>query len=231
MSPNLDAGEIFHEPGPLLLAMMQDLRTKPPAGIAVGIPQTVRNAEALLSDSGAIVKFDPPANARAAQITSYTVKNVKTGAEKSFINSPALLTGLKNGTSYTFAVTASNSLGTSEAVTTNAITPQTAWKKSIIDPLADAKNLTTVTFNTNPAVIYQDANTGALKIALWNGKIWSKLYVDGRGGSAGRTRNTIAGDVSACVSGFGKSQMLHIFYSDSVDKDLRYATYDGKVFK
>jgi hypothetical protein len=231
MSPNLDAGEIFHEPGPLLLAMMQDLRTKPPAGIAVGVPQTVRNAEALLSDSGAIVKFDPPANARAAQITSYTVKNVKTGAEKSFINSPALLTGLKNGTSYTFAITASNSLGTSEAVTTNAITPQTAWKKSIIDPLADAKNLTTVTFNTNPAVIYQDANNGALKVALWNGKVWNKLTVDGRGGSAGRTRNAITGEVSACVSGYGKTQALHIFYADSVDKDLRYATYDGKAFK
>jgi hypothetical protein len=231
MSPNLYAGEIFHEPGPLLLAMMQDLRTKPPAGIAVGIPQTVRNAEALLSDSGAIVKFDPPANARAAQITSYTVKNVKTGAEKSFINSPALLTGLKNGTSYTFAVTASNSLGTSESVITNVITPQAAWKKSIIDPLADAKNLTTVTFNTNPAVIYQDANNGALKVALWNGKVWNKLTVDGRGGSAGRTRNAITGEVSACVSGYGKAQTLHIFYADSVDKDLRYATYDGKSFK
>ena len=231
MSPNLDAGEIFHEPGPLLLAMMQDLRTKPPAGIAVGIPQTVRNAEALLSDSGAIVKFDPPANARAAQITSYTVKNVKTGAEKSFINSPALLTGLKNGTSYTFAVTASNSLGTSEAVITNVITPQAAWKKNVIDPLADAKNLTTVTFNTNPTVIYQDANNGALKVALLNGKVWNKLTVDGRGGSAGRTRNAITGEVSACVSGYGKAQTLHIFYADSVDKDLRYATYDGKSFK
>ncbi|CAN2224850.1 Fibronectin type III [Candidatus Nanopelagicaceae bacterium] len=231
MSPNLYPGEIFHEPGPLLLAMMQDLRTKPPAGIAVGIPQTVRNVEALLSDTAAIIKFDAPANARAAQITSYTVKNVKTGAEKSFTNSPALMSGLKNGTSYTFTVTASNSLGTSDAITTNAITPQAAWKKSVIDPAADAKNLTTVTFNTNPAVIYQDANNGALKVALWSGKIWNKLTVDGRGGSAGRTRNAITGEVSACVSGYGKAQVLHIFYADSVDKDLRYATYDGKTFK
>ena len=231
MSPNLDAGEIFHEPGPLLLAMMQDLRTKPPVGIAVGVPQTVRNVEALLSDAGAIIKFDPPANARAAQITSYTVKNVKTGAEKSFTNSPAVMPGLKNGTAYTFTVTASNSLGTSDAVTTNAITPQAGWKKSVIDPAADAKNLTTVTFNTNPAVIYQDANNGALKVALWTGKIWNKLTVDGRGGTAGRTRNAITGEVSACVSGYGKAQMLHIFYADSVDKDLRYATYDGKTFK
>jgi hypothetical protein len=102
MTPNLDAGEIFHEPGPLLLAMMQDLRNKPPVGIAVGIPQQVRNAQALVSDSSAIIRFDPPANARAAQITSYTVKNTKTGAEKSFTTSPAVMTGLKNGTLYTF---------------------------------------------------------------------------------------------------------------------------------
>ena len=231
MSPNLAAGEVFHDPGPLLLAMMQDLRAKPPVGIAVGIPQVVRNAEALISDAGAIVKFDPPANARAAQITSYTVKNDRTGAEKSFTNSPAIFSGLKNGTSYTFTITASNSLGTSVPVTTNAITPKAGWVKKVIDSNADAKNLTTVTFNGNPAIIYQDANNGALKVALWNGKLWSKLIVDGRGGSAGRTRNSIAGDVSACVSGSGKAQTLHMFYADSVDKDLRYATYDGKIFK
>jgi len=231
MSPNLDAGEIFHEPGPLLLAMMQDLRNKPPVGIAVGIPQQVRNAQALISDSAAIIRFDPPANARAAQITSYTVKNVKTGAEKSYTNSPVVLTGLKNGTSYTFSITASNSLGTSEPIITNAVIPQAGWKKTVIDPAAQARNLTSVTFNTNPAIVYQDAINGALKLALWNGKVWNKLTVDGRGGSAGRTRNAISGEVSACVSGFGKTQTLHIFYSDSVDKDLRYATYDGKTFK
>jgi hypothetical protein len=138
MSPNLDAGEIFHEPGPLLLAMMQDLRNKPPVGIAVGIPQQVRNAQALISDSAAIIRFDPPANARAAQITSYTVKNVKTGAEKSYTNSPVVLTGLKNGTSYTFSITASNSLGTSEPIITNAVIPQAGWKKTVIDPAAQA---------------------------------------------------------------------------------------------
>ena len=231
MSPNLEAGEIFHEPGPLLLAMMQDLRSKPPIGIAVGIPQVVRNAEALISDAGAIIKFDPPANARAAQITSYTVKNDKTGAEKSFTNSPAIFSGLKNGTSYTFTVTASNSLGTSAPITTNAITPKAAWKKTIIDSNADAKNLTAVTFNGNPAIVYQDSKNGSLKLAVWNGKAWNRSYVDGRGGSAGRTRNPIAGDVSACVSGSGKTQTLHMFYADSVDKDLRYATYNGKTFK
>jgi hypothetical protein len=231
MTPELDAGEIFHEPGPLLLAMMRDLRVKPPTGIAVDVPELVRNAQALISDSGAIIKFDPPANARAAQITSYTVKNMKTGAEKIITSSPAVLTGLKNGTSYTFTVTATNSLGTSDPVTTNAIAPQAGWTKSVIDPTADAQNLTTVIFNSNPAIIYQDGKNKSLKVALWNGKVWIRLTVDGRGGSAGRTRNAITGEVSACVSGFGKTQTLHIFYADSVDQDLRYATYDGKGFK
>ena len=231
MSPNLGLGETFHEPGPLLLAMMQDLRNKPPVGIAVVLPQVVRNPEAILSDSGAIIKFSPPANARAAQITSYTVKNVKTGAEKSFTASPAVISGLKNGTSYTFTVTASNSLGTSEPVTTNAVTPTASWKQIVVDPDADVRELTSVTFNKNPAIIYQDANNGSLKLALWNGKIWIKLNVDGRGGSSGRTRNQIGGDVSACVSGYGTSQTLHIFYADTVDQYLRYAKYDGKTFK
>jgi hypothetical protein len=142
-----------------------------------------------------------------------------------------LISGLKNGTSYTFTITATNSLGTSAPVTTNAVTPQTGWKRIVIDSNADAKHLTSVSFNGNPAVVYQDATTGALKVALWNGRNWIKSNVDGRGGSAGRTRNPIAGDVSACVSGTGKSQTLHIFYSDSVDKDLRYATYDGRTFR
>ena len=49
MTPNLDAGEIFLGPGPLLLAMMEDMRRKPPVGIAVGTPQEVRNVTALIA--------------------------------------------------------------------------------------------------------------------------------------------------------------------------------------
>ena len=47
MTPNLDAGEVFTGPGPLLLAMMADMRAKPPVGIATELPTTVRNAEAV----------------------------------------------------------------------------------------------------------------------------------------------------------------------------------------
>ncbi|MEY4035137.1 MAG: hypothetical protein RLZZ311_314, partial [Actinomycetota bacterium] len=54
MTPNLDAGEIFREPGSLLLAMMEDLRRKPPVGVAIGVPQAVRNAAAIIADGSAL---------------------------------------------------------------------------------------------------------------------------------------------------------------------------------
>ncbi len=230
MTPNLDAGEIFHLPGPLLLAMMEDMRRKPPIGIAVGIPQVVRNVSALVSDSAALITFDPPLNARTAQITSYSVRNLKNNQVKSTTSSPVTFTGLKNGTSYTFSVTASNSNGTSDPVVTPAVTPQASWKRTVIDSKSDATQVVSTTFNGQPALAYIDSKSGDLKLATWSGSVWVKVTVDGAGGSAGRTSAKIKGALSLCVSGSAKSQTLHIFYSDAQDTDLRYAKYDGKKF-
>ena len=230
MTPNLDAGEVFDGPGPLLLAMMEDMRNKPPVGIATVIPQTPRNVRAIVSDSSAIVTFDAPVNMRTAQISTYVVKNLKTGVEKKSITSPVLMTGLKNGTSYTFSVYAINSIGSSISAQTESVIPQTAWKATIIDGTADGKSVASTTFNTVPTLAYTDSKSGALKLAMLNEKVWKKITVDGTGGTAGRTKNPITSQISMCVNGTGTKQLLHIFYSDSVDKDLRYATYDGKKF-
>ena len=230
MTPNLDPGEIFREPGSLLLGMMQDMRRKPPVGVAVGVPQVVRNAVALIADSSAIITFDPPANARTAQITSYSVRNLKTDEVKSSIESPITFTGLKNGTSYSFSIVSSNTNGTSDAVITAPVTPQSGWQRTIIDPGVTLKHVTSINFNGKPLLAYTDSKSGALKIAIWDGKSWKKSTVDGAGGTAGRTKSAITSPVSLCVNGSGTKQTLHIFYSESEDRDLHYATYDGKNF-
>ena len=230
MTPSLDPGEIFKEPGPLLLAMMEDLRSKPPVGVATDLPFSPRNAQAFTGDSSALISFDPPANLRTAQITEYIVKNLKTGTERKTLTSPLLITGLKNGTSYTFGVAAKNALGVSDPVVTKAVVPQPGWKSTVFDSAADGKTVASTTFNGQPAIAYTDTKSGDLKLATYDGKKWKKVTVDGAGGSGGRTTDTIAGAISLCVNGSGIKQTLHIFYSDATEKDLRYATYNGKSF-
>jgi hypothetical protein len=226
MTPELDAGEIFHDPGPLLLAMMEDMRTKPPVGVAVELPTPVRNAQAVVADGSAIVKWDPPANLRTAQVTAYTVRNVRTGAEKSSPTSPVVMGGLKNGSTHTFTITASNSLGSSPIATTDPVTPQPAWKSTIIDANVEPAQIATTTFNKKPVIVYSNGVTGILKMAVWNGLTWRKTTIDGAGGT-NRTSHDITSPISLCISGTGTKQQLHMFYADDKDKDLRHATYDG----
>jgi len=226
MTPNLDPGEIFAGPGPLLLAMIEDMRSKPPVAIAVELPTVVRNAQAVIADRAAIVKWDPPANLRTAQVTAYTVRNVRTGAVKSSATSPVIMSGLRNGTSHTFTIAASNSLGSSPLVTTNSMIPEPAWKATIIDPNVEPAQIATTTFNKRPTIVYSNGVNGLLKMAIWNGLAWRKTTIDGAGGT-NRTRNDITSPISLCISGNGTKQQLHMFYADGKDKDLRHATYDG----
>jgi hypothetical protein len=230
MTPSLDPGEIFKEPGPLLLAMMEDMRNKPPAGVATDLPFAPRNAQAFISNTAALIAFDPPANLRTAQVSEYVVKNLKTGAEKKSQTSPVLMSGLKNGTSYTFSVIARNSLGSSEPAVTKSVIPQPAWNSSVLDSGADGKTVASTTFNGRPAIAYTDTKSGDLKLATFDGKSWRKVTVDGAGGSSGRTTHNLAGAISMCVNGSGVKQTLHIFYTDATEKDLRYSTFNGKNF-
>ena len=230
MTPSLDPGEVFRQPGPLLLAMMEDMRNKPPAGVATELPLAPRNVQAFTGDSSALISFDPPVNLRTAQISEYIVKNIKTGIEKKSLTSPVLMTGLKNGTSYTFSVVAKNALGASDAEITKAVTPQAGWKSTVLDSSADGKSVASTTFNGQPAIAYTDTKSGDLKLATYDGKKWKKVTVDGAGGSGGRTTDTISGSISMCVNGSGTKQTLHIFYSDLTEKDLRYVVFNGKSF-
>lgn len=230
MTPNLEPGEIFTEPGPLLLAMMEDMRTKPPAGLATELPLVPRNAQAFTADSSALISFDPPANLRTAQVTEYIIKNLRTGSEKSSSTSPTVMTGLINGSAYTFSVTAKNDLGSSESVNTKPVIPQAGWKSRVLDSGSDGKTLASTTFNGQPAIAYTDSKSGDLKLATYNGKRWTKTTIDGAGGAGGRTSNDLSGAISMCVNGNKNQQILHIFYSDTTEKDLRYVRFNGKSF-
>ena len=228
MTPNLKMGEVFHNPGPLLIAMFEDLLSKPPAGLPYGIPGVPRNVKALVGDKSAIVIFDPPINQRTAQVTSYTVKTNQNGTEKTVTSSPAVISGLTNGTTYSFTITAKNAVGVSAVATTNGVIPQASWKKSIIDSTADGKYLATTSYGGKTVVAYTDTERGLLKLATWSGKKWSIEVVDGDSTKSGRTKNSVAGSVSICTTSVGKTNYLNLYYADLTNKDLRRASFNGK---
>lgn len=217
MTPNLEAGEVFNEAGPILLAMMKDLRNKPAPGLAVGVPSEVINAQALIADSAAILTFNAPVNSRTTQVSQYIIKNVNTGKETSVTDSPAIIVGLRNGTSYTFEIVASNSKGESPAVVTKPVIPRAAWAAQVLDAASDARSIKSITLNGQPVIAYVDSRTSILRLATWGGKSWRQRTVD----------SDIAGQLSLCVSGKSLKQTLHIFYADKTNNDLRYATIDG----
>ncbi|MEN9325302.1 MAG: hypothetical protein RL414_1056 [Actinomycetota bacterium] len=227
MTPNLEAGEVFHVPGPLAEAMMADMMLKPPAGVPTGVPTMARNVKALVGDKSALVTFDPPTNARVSQVSSYKIKVNQTGAIVTGSTSPIIVTGLKNGTSYSFSVTATNVLGISPAATTNAIIPQAAWAGTVFDAV-DAQHLTNGTFGGKQFIAYSDTKSGDLKFATLSGTTWSKSTIDGNASTLGKTKNNVSGYLSSCVAKSGSAEVLHLFYGDLTDKDLRHASFNGK---
>ena len=231
MTPNLSAGEVFHLPGALLLAIFEDLRMKPPAGKATGLPGSVQNVRAVIGDKSAIIKFDPPADFRFAQIDSYVVENLQTGESIKVSESPVVISDLKNGTKYTFSVKSVNSAGSSEATKSNQITPQPAWKSTVIDQNADAKYIATTTYLGKPVVAYSESKGGDLKLATYSNSKWVIKTIDGNDDNAGKTLNNVAGHISLCTSTIGKISYLHVFYTDLTNKDLKYALYNGKTWK
>ncbi|MEO6821183.1 MAG: fibronectin type III domain-containing protein, partial [Candidatus Nanopelagicales bacterium] len=94
------------------------LPTGPPAAPA---PPTIGTATA--GDSSAVISFAPPAGAWPP-VTSFSVTSNPGGVMATGTTSPIPVSGLTNGTSYTFTVTATNAVGTSPAsAESGSVTP------------------------------------------------------------------------------------------------------------
>ena len=100
---------------------------------APGAPSGV---SAVGGDASAVVSFSPPADDGGSPISSYTVTAVDStspgngGQTASDTGSPITVSGLTNGDSYTFTVTATNGVGTGPSSSpSNSVTPVAAATK------------------------------------------------------------------------------------------------------
>ncbi|WP_053094149.1 S-layer family protein [Cellvibrio sp. pealriver] len=80
---------------------------------------------ATAGDAQVSVAFSAPGNNGGSAITGYTVTSNPGGFTNTGASSPILITGLTNGTAYTFTVTATNGIGTGSAsAASNSVTPK-----------------------------------------------------------------------------------------------------------
>ncbi|WP_232727791.1 IPTL-CTERM sorting domain-containing protein [Acidovorax sp. 69] len=93
--------------------------------VAATVPGAPTIGVATAGNAQVSVSFTAPAVSGGAPITSYTVTSAPGGITATGAASPIVVPGLTNGTSYTFTVTANNSVGASAASAASAaVTPQ-----------------------------------------------------------------------------------------------------------
>lgn len=115
------------------------------------------------------VAFAAPVFTGGAGITNYTVTSSPGGHTGTGATSPVTVSGLTNGTAYTFSVTATNSAGTSAAsAATASTTPKASQTISFANPgtqaFGTAPTLTASTTATGLTVSFTSATTGVCTI-------------------------------------------------------------------
>src|SRR5439155_576653 len=97
------------------------------------VPGAPTGASAEGGNAQATVSFTAPANNGGAAITGYTVTSSPGAITATGSGSPITVTGLSNGTSYTFTVHATNTAGdSSESSASNAVTPLAAGTTALV---------------------------------------------------------------------------------------------------
>jgi alpha-tubulin suppressor-like RCC1 family protein len=167
------------------------------------VPGAPTIGTATAGDAQASVAFTAPASNGGSAITGYTVTSNPGGLTGTGASSPITVSGLTNGTAYTFTVTATNSVGTGSAsAASNSVTPSVAVVAPVLRP-----DRVVVRENSGEARIDVLAND-SIAPALLGAGVLSIIDAPARGavsvlalGATGLSGDVIAYTPSANVSG------------------------------
>jgi uncharacterized protein (TIGR02145 family) len=126
----------------------------------VTVPGAPTIGSAVAGNAQASVSFTVPSTDGGSAITGYTVTSNPGAITRTGSSSPIIVTGLTNGTSYTFTVVATNAVGNSAAsAASNAVTPVTVPGAPTIGSAVAGNAQASVSF-TAPSITGGSAITG-----------------------------------------------------------------------
>jgi uncharacterized protein (TIGR02145 family) len=157
----------------------------------ITVPGAPTSPVATAGNAQASVSFTAPASNGGSAIISYTVTSSPSGFTVSGASSPIVVTGLTNGTAYTFTVFATNTAGNSvNSLSSSAVTANV--QPTFPVGTVNCGFVTTVIEITSPAGrIWMDRNLGASAVATssTDANAFGDLYQWGRRADGHQCRN------------------------------------------
>jgi hypothetical protein len=105
--------------------------TSPASATPVTVPGAPTSVSATAGNAQATVTWTAPSNTGGSAITGYSVTGAPGGSCTTTGATSCVVTGLTNGTAYTFQVVATNAQGTGAAASSNTVTPEAALAPAI----------------------------------------------------------------------------------------------------
>lgn len=171
------------------------------------VPQAPTIGTATAGNAQATVSFTPNATGGKA-VTSYTVTSSPGGLTGTGSASPITVTGLTNGTAYTFTVTATNANGTSAAsAASNSVTPVIPYPTVSGGTLTSDATYYYRTFKSNGTLSVSGGNVTADVLVIAGGGGGGAAIHGGGGGGAGGVQyfasQSLSGSLACTVGGGG----------------------------